>query len=39
MFGDVSEAEREKVRAELLRYCGLDTSGMIQIIAALKELV
>jgi hypothetical protein len=39
MFGDVSEAEREKVRAELLRYCGLDTSGMIQIVAALEELV
>jgi hypothetical protein len=38
-FGTVSEAEREKVRAELLDYCGLDTSGMIQIVAALEELV
>ena len=37
-FGDVSEAEREKVRAQLERYCGLDTEGMVWIVDALRTL-
>jgi len=30
-FGDVSETERARVRTQLLRYCGQDTGGMIDI--------
>lgn len=37
-FGSVSETERQKVRAQLERYCGLDTAAMIGIIDALEEL-
>jgi hypothetical protein len=37
-FGDVPEAERQKVRGQLERYCGLDTEGMIWIVDALRNL-
>ena len=38
-FGDVTEEEREHVRAGLLKYCHLDTLAMIRIIQALQKLV
>ena len=37
-YGDVSEEERNKVRADLERYCALDTEGMIWIVEKLNEL-
>jgi hypothetical protein len=38
-FGEVSEAERRRVRGHLEAYCGQDTEGMIWIIEALRQLV
>ena len=38
-FGDVPETERQKVRTQLQRYCGLDTEGMIWIVDALRKQV
>jgi hypothetical protein len=38
-FGDVSKAERAKVRRQLEDYCGLDTMGMVEILTALKVLI
>ena len=35
-FGEVAEEERQRVRRQLEEYCGLDTKGMIWIVAALK---
>ena len=35
-FGDVSNAERAKIRKQLEDYCGLDTMGMFQIVDRLK---
>jgi hypothetical protein len=37
-FGDVSTAERRKVRNQLLRYCGQDTDGMIGILYQLWSI-
>ena len=37
-FGNVPEAERQRVREQLERYCGQDTEGMIWIVAALRRL-
>ena len=37
-FGDVSEAERWRVRRALEEYCGHDTDGMVWILGALKSL-
>ena len=37
-YGDVSEEVRGKVRADLEKYCGRDTEGMIWIVDKLKEL-
>ena len=37
-YGQVSDAERRRVRRDLEEYCGLDTLGMIQIVAQLKRL-
>ncbi len=37
-FGDVPEAERQKVRGQLERYCGQDTEGMIWIVDTLRRL-
>ena len=38
-FGDVSEAERKKVRRNLEEYCGLDTMGMVDIVRKLEWLL
>jgi hypothetical protein len=38
-FGDVGEAERQKVRQQLEKYCGLDTEGMLSITDAMRKLV
>jgi hypothetical protein len=37
-FGDVQEMERQKVRQQLERYCGLDTEGMVWILEHLRRL-
>lgn len=37
-FGDVSEAERQKVREQIEQYCGQDTEGMVWIVEALRKL-
>ena len=36
-YGNVFEEERNKVRSDLEKYCGLDTEGMIWIIASLRD--
>ena len=38
-FGDVTAAERRRVRRDLEEYCGQDTLGMVQIVDKLKQLV
>jgi hypothetical protein len=38
-FRDIPEAERQKIRIDLLSYCGQDTGGMIDILKKLRELV
>jgi hypothetical protein len=38
-YGDVPEADRQKVRGQLERYCGQDTEGMIWIVDALRRLL
>jgi hypothetical protein len=37
-FGNVATGEKEHVRAQLEEYCGLDTSGMVAIVDALRKL-
>ena len=37
-FGDVSAAERRRVRRDLEDYCGLDTLGMVQIANELRRI-
>ena len=37
-FGDVDMFERQHVRDELLKYCGLDTMAMVWIVDKLKEI-
>ncbi len=37
-FGDVTAAERRRVRQALEEYCALDTLGMVQIVDRLKRL-
>jgi hypothetical protein len=37
-LGDIPEEERQKIRNDLLIYCGQDTGGMIEIIKKLQEL-
>ena len=37
-FGEVSKAERAKVRRQLEDYCGLDTLGMVQIVNCLRTI-
>lgn len=36
-FNDVDERDRQAVRAALLKYCGLDTRGMIDVLAELDR--
>ena len=38
-FGNISDLERQKIRTDLLAYCGQDTGGMIDILKKLQELV
>jgi hypothetical protein len=38
-FVAVPKPERQKVREQLERYCGLDTKGMIWIVEALRQIV
>lgn len=37
-YGEVPEADREKIMKDLEKYCGRDTEGMIWIVDILKEL-
>jgi len=37
-FGEVTAAERRRVRRDLEEYCALDTLGMVQIVGRLKQL-
>jgi hypothetical protein len=37
-FGQVTAEERDRVRKDLLIYCGLDTEGMIDILRALARI-
>jgi hypothetical protein len=37
-FGDVEDEDRQKVRADLEAYCGLDTYGMVEIVEKLRGL-
>lgn len=37
-FGDVPEAERQRVRQALEQYCALDTEGMVEITGAVGKL-
>jgi hypothetical protein len=36
--GGLTSEEKEKIRSDLIRYCGLDTEGMIWIVDKLKEI-
>ncbi len=38
-YGVATKEERNKVRADLEKYCALDTQGMIWIVDRLRELV
>ena len=38
-FGDIPEEARQKIRVDLLTYCGQDTGGMIDILRKLQDLV
>ena len=38
-YGDSAKEERLQVQADLLKYCKLDTEGMIWIVDKLKEMV
>jgi len=35
-FGNISDTERQKIRIDLLTYCGQDTGGMIDILRKLQ---
>jgi hypothetical protein len=37
-YGQMPAAERAKTRADLERYCGLDTEGMIRIVERLRDI-
>jgi hypothetical protein len=37
-YGQATDAERRRVRRGLAEYCGLDTLGMVRIVAQLKRL-
>ncbi len=38
-FGGMAEAERAKIFADLLEYCGQDTLGMVRIVERLREII
>jgi hypothetical protein len=37
-YGEAAEAERQQVRTNLEKYCGLDTEGMVWIMEKLREI-
>ena len=37
--GNISDDERQKIRANLIAYCSLDTYGMIEIVRRLEQIV
>ena len=37
-FGRMAEAERSKIFADLLEYCGQDTYGMVRIVEELRKV-
>lgn len=39
VYGNLPDAQRRKIRADLQAYCGLDTLGMVWIVDRLRELV
>lgn len=39
IYGDMPDVEKQVLRANLEKYCGLDTEGMIWIVDKLKEMV
>ena len=38
MYGDATEEEIARVRADLLKYCKMDTEGMVWVVDKLREL-
>ena len=38
MYGDATEEEIDRVRADLIKYCKLDTEGMIWVVDELRKL-
>jgi len=38
-LNDLSPAEREQIRSDLLAYCRLDTQAMVDLVEALSELI
>jgi hypothetical protein len=38
-FGSMPIEERQKIRTDLLTYCGQDSGGMIEILRKLQELI
>jgi len=39
VYGDLSDEEKAKIRSDLLKYCKLDTEGMVWIVDELKKLI
>ena len=37
--GDIPDEERQKIRENLIAYCGLDTYGMVEIVRRLEQIV
>jgi hypothetical protein len=38
-FSNIPDADRQKIRSDLLIYCGQDTGGMIEILKTLQQVV
>jgi hypothetical protein len=38
-FSNISDVERQKIRTDLLIYCGQDTGGMVEILNKLHDMV
>ena len=39
VFGNLSNGECQKIRTDLLVYCGQDTGGMVEILRKLREMI
>jgi len=37
-YGEASDEERQRVRSDLIAYCGLDTEGMTRIVEQLRDM-